>query len=196
VVYCVQPIVDADALGPRRFARASAGEAAAMFDELVERIARAVGPRLGIDGQLSNWAWIDGRVTLLDVSTPFLRDERGREQLDTEVYVEALPWLLRGFARRFLIRSIFDKYYDPRAVTLDLLGNLFKERLGHLVPALVERANRQVAPPIAPGEPARYYASDKRTWALLQRARRLDRAWQRGVRRRPYPYLLPGKIAR
>ena len=29
-------------------------------------------------------------------------------------------------------------------------------------------------------------------WALLQRLRRCDRWWQRRVRRRPYPFLLPG----
>jgi hypothetical protein len=33
-------------------------------------------------------------------------------------------------------------------------------------------------------------------WALLQRARRVDRAWQRHVRRRPYPFLLPGPVDR
>lgn len=196
VVYCVQPIVDAAAVGPRRLAHASAADAVAMFDELVDLIAAAVGPRLGLDGQLSNWAWLDGRATLLDVTTPFLRDARGRELLDTEMYVQALPWAVRGLVRSFVLDSIFAKYYAPRGVVLDLLGNLFKERLGHLVPALVERANRRVAPPISPAEPARYYASDRRTWALLQHVRRLDRAWQRGVRRRPYRYLLPGKIAR
>ena len=31
---------------------------------------------------------------------------------------------------------------------------------------------------------------------LLQRLRRLDRAWQRRVRRRVYPFLLPGRIER
>jgi hypothetical protein len=33
-------------------------------------------------------------------------------------------------------------------------------------------------------------------WALLQILRRVDRSWQRGVRRRSYPFLLPGRIAR
>jgi hypothetical protein len=31
---------------------------------------------------------------------------------------------------------------------------------------------------------------------LLQRLRRADRWWQRTVRRRPYPFLLPGRIDR
>ena len=37
----------------------------------------------------------------------------------------------------------------------------------------------------------RYFARDKRLWLLMQRLRRADRAWQRRVRRRAYPFLLP-----
>jgi hypothetical protein len=33
-------------------------------------------------------------------------------------------------------------------------------------------------------------------WGLLQRLRRIDRSWQRRVRRRQYPFLLPGKVER
>jgi hypothetical protein len=42
----------------------------------------------------------------------------------------------------------------------------------------------------------RYYRSDARLWALLLRIRTLDRSWQRRVRRRPYPFLLPREIER
>ena len=108
----------------------------------------------------------------------------------------ALPWLMRPVVRRFLIRDILDKYYQLRGVVLDFLGNLYKERLDRLTAPLLDIANRSVDPPILADEPARYYRGDKRLWALLLRARRLDRAWQRRVRRRPYPFLLPGRIER
>ena len=38
--------------------------------------------------------------------------------------------------------------------------------------------------------------ADARMWALLQRLRRADRWWQRRVRRRQYPFLLPGEVQR
>ena len=95
-----------------------------------------------------------------------------------------------------MLADILDKYYEPRGVALDLLGNLHKERLGALVPELLARANRRVGQPFAADEPARYYASDKRMWEVLQAVRRFDRAWQRRIRRRTYPFLLPGKIER
>jgi hypothetical protein len=73
---------------------------------------------------------------------------------------------------------------------------MFKERLDHLVAAFAEAANRVVSPAITRAEALRYYRSDARMWALLQGLRRVDRWWQRSVRRRRYPFLLPGKIAR
>ena len=98
--------------------------------------------------------------------------------------------------RRFLLRAILDKFYELRGTLVDLLGNMYKERLGHLVPAFVESANRVVSPPINVREAESYYRADARLWALLQALRRTDRWWQRRLRRRPYPFLLPGRIVR
>ena len=39
-------------------------------------------PRLGVDAQLSNWAWLDGEPWQLDLTTPFLLDERGGPEFD------------------------------------------------------------------------------------------------------------------
>jgi hypothetical protein len=51
-------------------------------------------------------------------------------------------------------------------------------------------------PAITLDEVRRTYVADARMWLLLQRLRRLDRAWHRRIRRRTYPFLLPGRIER
>ena len=58
------------------------------------------------------------------------------------------------------------------------------------------RSIPRFTPPITLSEVRRYYRGDARTWAQLLRLRRADRFWQRKVRRRAYPFLLPGRIER
>ncbi|MBN2361863.1 MAG: hypothetical protein JXR83_20600 [Deltaproteobacteria bacterium] len=194
--YVVQPVLSAEALLPARWAAGDQALVIRDFERILAAVDGCVGPSRGLDGQLSNWAWVDGALRYLDVSTPMLRDAHGREALDTGLFLASLPWALRSLVRRFMLHAILDKYYDRRGVVLDLLGNLYKERLGPLVAPLLPVANAHLAPPITGDETMSYYRSDARMWALLQRLRRLDRWWQRRVRRHVYPFLLPGDIER
>ena len=93
-------------------------------------------------------------------------------------------------------RGILDGYRHRRGVANDLLGNLIKERLNAWIPAFLEPVNRSLDPPISEQAVRSYYRSDARLWEWLLRIRRLDRAWQRHVRRRPYRFLLPHRVAR
>jgi hypothetical protein len=196
-VWCLQPRLPGDALLPRVMREVPVQRARELFEALCDRLLGAVGPRLGVDGQLSNWVWLHGRLAFLDVTTPMLRDAAGNDELDADLFLASLPWALRALVKRFMLRDILDKYYEPRGVVLDLLGNLHKEGLDQLIAPALEVANRHFPDrPLSDDELHRYYAADARTWRLLQRLRRLDRQWQRRVRRRPYPFLLPGDIAR
>jgi hypothetical protein len=194
--WCLQPLLDPGTLAPTWLRRGDAGNARWLFERIVHHITVTVGPNLGLDGQLSNWAAIEDQVLYFDVTTPMMRDDLGRETLDTELFLASLPWTLRGLVRRFMLHAILDKYYSPRGVLVDLLGNLIKEGVPERLPIGLEVANAVVEPAIDEAEVRRYYRQDAGMWALLQRLRRIDRAWQRRVRRRQYPFLLPGKVDR
>jgi hypothetical protein len=196
IAYCVQPLLDPRALVPARLAHDTATRGRELLDAIVERVLAYVSPTRGLDAQLSNWAVTDGDLVYLDVTTPLLRDEMGAERLDVDVFLASLPWALRGFVRRFMLGGILDAYYSPRGVVRDLLANLVKEGLAERLGDLVPVAARRLGEPLSVEEVRRHYVSDARTWRLLQRLRRLDRAWQRHVRRRPYPFLLPGPVER
>jgi hypothetical protein len=196
-VWCIQPMLPANGLLPNMMRESLRKEAVARFETICDRVHEAVGPTLGLDGQLSNWVLVDGEVRYLDVTTPLLRDASGTDELDADLFLASLPWALRPVVKRVMLTKIVDKYFEPRGVVLDLLGNLEKERLDHLLAPFLEIANARIeGEPITADEARRYYDEDARTWALLQRLRRIDRAWQRTVRRRPYPFLLPGDIER
>ncbi|MFH2007527.1 MAG: DUF6206 family protein [bacterium] len=199
-VYCVQPVLDADGLAPRVLERLSVAEGSKLFEQILDGVFDICRDGSGIDAQLQNWALADGRLVYMDVTTPFLRDARGRDLLDTEIFVASLPWALRKPVLALAVGAILEKWYHPRGAVLDLLGNLIKEGLSRWIPSFVAATNRRLRPehgdPLTVREVERYYAGDARLWGLLQLLRRADRAWQVRVRRRPYQFLLPGKIAR
>ncbi len=196
VAYLVQPALPEGELMPAVLASASEKEAVGLLDAMAAAAAQAICATVGFDAQVSNWALCDGELFYFDLTTPMLRAADGRDLLDTRLFVASLPWPARWPVQRFLARSILDEYFDRRTALLNLLANLIKERLRGLLPAALDVVNRHVAPPITPREVERYYRSDARLWAVLQRLRRVDRAWQLRVRRRPYPFLLPGPISR
>jgi hypothetical protein len=199
-VYIVQPMIEPSALGPAVLRAATHQDGRALLARLVDRIVAVSSPTVGFDAQLSNWALVDGELVYFDVSTPLLRDEHGADLLDTELFVESLPAFLRPIVRRLFVASILDQFFSSRAIALDVIANLYKEGLGPWVPVAIDVANDRVAGdgvrPITIDEAQRYYRRDARLWGMLQAMRRLDRAWQRGLRRRPYTFLLPGRINR
>jgi hypothetical protein len=125
-----------------------------------------------------------------------MRDELGRERLDMDLFLAALPWALRPIVRVYLLKSIVDKYYHPWGALRDIAGNFYKEGRDRWIPLFIERANARLTRPLDAADVAAYYREDALTWELLLRLRRADRWWQRRVRKRTYPFLLPGKIDR
>jgi hypothetical protein len=195
-VYCVQPRLDARALAPNVLREEPREEGEALLDEIIQRTAEGIGDGLGVDAQLSNWVRTVDGLRYLDITTPLLTRDDGTSELDTDLFLAALPWFLRGLVRRFLIDDIISHYLAPRPALLDLAANLHKERLSAWIPWSLERINARIDPALTAGEVGRYYRADARTWALLLFLRRADRVWQRVFRRRPYPFLLPGPVER
>lgn len=194
--YAAQPVLAAETLAPAVLARADPAAGHPMVEAIVDAAFGAIGPRLGIDAQLSNWTWEEGRLRYLDVTTPMIWAADGSPRLDLDLLVRPLPAIARATVRRFLAPRILDGYRRRRGVASDLLGNLLKERLDAWIPAFLGSVNRGLDSPIDEPEVRSYYRSDARLWGWLLWIRRLDRAWQRRVRRRPYEYLLPPDVER
>ncbi len=196
VGWIVQPLLPADTLGPALLRAGNPADGHPVLDAVLDADLTIPGPRLALDGQLSNFALVDGRLLYLDITTPLLFDAGGRLRMDIGLQLAALPAILRPAVRRWVVPDLMRRYRDPRSVVLDMLGNLLKERLDAWVPVALERVGGRLSPAITPDEVRKVYASDARLWEVLLRLRRMDRGWQRRVRRREYPFLLPGRIER
>ena len=194
--YAVQPVLDAATLGPAVLDAADPAAGHPLIGAAFDATLAVLDAEVGLDAQLSNWAWDDGRLRYLDVTTPFFWYPDGRLRLDLRTLVLPLPWALRAPVRRFVAGEVLQKYRIARPTLLDFCGNLLKDGLGAWLPAAIDAANTRITPPFTVAEVRKAYAADARIWAFMLRMRRLDRSWQRRVRRREYPYLLPGPISR
>jgi hypothetical protein len=197
VGYVVQPVLPAGSLGPDLLRIAVPDPDHPLLVAVVAGVLGAVDAQTGLDAQISNWSMVDGTAHYFDVTTPILYDEHGRLELDVNVLIASYPGVLRPPLRRFAAPPIAAAYCDPRTVLLDLAANLHKERLTEWIPAVLEAANRELrGAPRAAGEVDKYYRSNARLWEVMLRLRQADRWWQRRVRRRTYPFLLPGPTQR
>jgi hypothetical protein len=190
VGYLVQPVVDAAVLGPSVLGGADPADGHPLVAAIVDAVLACTDGRTGIDAQLTNWAWIDGRAVNMDVTTPFMWDERGRSLLDLDLFIGALPWIVRATQRRAAPR-ILARWSDPRWALLDFAMNLHKEHLEAWIPVVLSAANPRLAEPIDRDELSSRYRKEAALWVKMHRLKRLDRAWQRHVRRRRYEFLIP-----
>jgi Family of unknown function (DUF6206) len=188
--YLIQPLVARRDQLNMVLRDASPDRGAALLEELTRIVVSVVDHRTGLDAQASNWAVEDEQLACFDVSTPLLRSADGRHELDLSLFLSVYPWALRSPLVQ-VAHSVMAQYHDPRNVLLDVASNLVKERLERWLPALLRAANQHVSPPLTDDEVHRYFTRDRRLWLLMQWLRRADRAWQRTVRRRTYPFLLP-----
>ena len=190
VGFHVQPALPAHTLGSEVLRRGDATRGHPSVAAVTDAVASATHPRLGVDAQLSNWAWLDGEPWQLDLTTPFLLDERRRPEFDLTPFLAMLPAAIRPLVRLEML-SMIRRWTTARGALLDMAANLLKERLEPWVDPVLTEVNARVAPPISRDEAARVYHGDRRLWPLLLRLERANRWWQRTVRRREFEFLVP-----
>jgi len=157
---------------------------------------------LALDGQLSNWVWLeeekDPQMYYIDTSTPLYRRD-GEEQLDPELFLKSAPSFVRWIIRLLFLKDVMNRYYDQRQVHIDLAANLYKEQRPDLVPLAVDIINQQPSydsMPLTVREVEKYYREDRLIWALFLSLRRFDCWLKTKVLQKRYEFILPGKIKR
>ncbi|MGD8487967.1 MAG: hypothetical protein PVG54_04900 [Anaerolineae bacterium] len=128
----------------------------------------------------------------------------GVEQLDTELILRSVPSFLVWILRWLFLQDVVDRHYDPHLVAVDLVANFYREQRPELIPDVIdvvreffaaEAADLGVAAITGP-EVRAYYRENALIWRLYLGMRRIDRFLRTRILRRPYLYILPGKIKR
>lgn len=170
--------------------------------------------RIGIDGQISNWAikefdtknpHVDTNTQLyyIDTSTPFIQKD-GKEQLNPELFLRSAPSFLVWLVKWLFLEDVMTRYYDFHLVAVDVIANFYKEQRPDLIPELVDTVNKFFATeakelgmaPVTQKEVRSYYRQDARIWRIYLALRKLDRFLYTRILHKPYVYILPGKIKR
>jgi hypothetical protein len=190
VGFHVQPVLPRQALGTEILRGVDASHGHPVLGAVADAVVGATHPRLGVDAQLSNWAWLDGEPWQLDLTTPFLLDERGHPAFDLSPFLAVLPAPVRPLVRREMI-ALIRRWTTARGALLDMTASLLKEGLDRWVDPVLTEVNARVTPPISVEEATRVYHSDRRLWPLLLQLERANRWWQNNVRHRPFEFLVP-----
>jgi hypothetical protein len=190
VGFHVQPVLPAGALGTAVLRSGDSAHGHPIVPAVTEAVVEVTHARLGVDAQMSNWAWIEGEPWQLDLTTPFLLDERRRPAFDLTPFLAVLPAPVRPVVQRKMC-TLMRRWTTARGALLDMAASLLKERLDAWVDPVLTEVNARVDAPISRSEAARVHASDRRLWPLLFRLERANRWWQLNVRRRPFEFLVP-----
>ncbi len=221
VFYIIQKKLAPDSIGNNALAHLSLPETMTLFRGILGELHKVweynrahPASRIGIDGQISNWAIagfdpghpsLDENLSLfyIDTSTPLCYID-DIEQLNPELLLRSAPPYLVWILRLLFVKDVMTRYYDARKVIIDLVANFYKEQKPDLIPDVLACANdyimRQGAglgiQPVKAKEVEDYYREDKLIWSLYLSMRRFDRFMRKKVLHRDYPYILPGKIKR
>ncbi len=221
-LYCAQEKVDSESFGHKILSHNVTEEEIQLLILLIMREMykiwgfneRSKSIKVGLDGQISNWAVIgydcnnpqisaSARLIYLDTSTPLFR-VNGVEAMEAVLFLKSAPSFLRWILKALFLEEVVGRYYDFRLVTIDLIANFLKEQHPKLIPGVLKIINdfftEEVAElgitPIKYEEIKKYYDDDKQIWVIFQNARRLDRWIQTKLLRKHYDFYLPEKIER
>ncbi len=194
VGYIVQPRLAPEVLLPHVMRSMDEEIAVGVLRTIEAHVDEALAVGAGIDPQISNWALQEGQLSLLDVTTPMLRDEEGRDLLDTDLFLRTLPFGIRQLVSRFMVDDLLDKNFERRAIFLDLVGNLINYDLEHLTEPFLTALNPGLDRPISAREVESYRRSERWTWKLMRIALRGEQLWRTKVLGRPDLHLLPSRF--
>jgi hypothetical protein len=195
VAYCIQPAIDESSLLHRHLAKCPHSEAEQLLDRLLEIVLSVVSDRVGFDADVSNWCLQNSQLTLIDVTTPLLRDENMNQELPVDMFLASLPWIVRGVLRQIGVDALVGKFHTPRGILLDMLCGLYREGIEQHVPYFMARANEVADPSFSLRELRRYGLLNETIWNGKRKLQQLERLWRVRVLGKTYPFLLPPKGA-
>jgi hypothetical protein len=183
VVYHCQPLLAPGQLVSNVLRAATPSPDHPVVAAVVDAVRKVVRPGVALDAQVSNWAWHDGRVWCLDLSTPFLLDENDELQFSSDSFDLEYPWFIRPLLAREA-RKWLPHYAEVEFVLYDLVALLHREGLEAWCPAFAEVIKRDLHIDIDIDRARKNFATDAKFYPVTHALRKLQRFWLQRTGRR------------
>lgn len=188
VIYIIQPNISNRCVDLIR--TSSRNERTKIIKSIFDQIAMSCSPRLAIDGQLSNWAWLDGKAFLFDLSTPFMKDHNLNSMLNVDIILNQYPSIIKPTLRKWVVPGVLEKYHILRSNLIDFIGNLYKEGLEESIPESIEIANSYLESKISMNEVYSYYRMDAFLWEFIYLLKKINYWWITTIRKTTCNFLI------
>jgi hypothetical protein len=183
VVFHCQPLLPADSLVSNILRAETPDADHPVVDAVVEAAGRVVRPGVAFDAQASNWAWHDGRVWYLDLSTPFLLDDDNNVRFPDDGFSQEYPMIVRPFLDRET-RKWLPHYAELEFVLYDLVALLNREGLDDWCEPFAEAIRRRHAIDIDVERARANFRSDAKFYPVAHALRKVQRFWLQRTGRR------------
>lgn len=189
VAYVVQPIVPRECLAEVVLTNEEPQAGHPLLVAVRDFAMECVSDEMAIDTQIPNFTWVDGQVSLLDITTPATFDSSGTMTYDTYMSKQLVLLPLRGALHK-ATEKVLGMYRGPHGSLTQTV--VFLNRVGAQawVEPAIETFNETLDEPIDPTEVKRRWDQNAKDFPRIKKMVQMQRAWQEKVRRTPFEYLI------
>lgn len=190
VGYVLQPVVAKDQLAETVLKTEAPAVAHPLLLAVREFVEACGGDGIMLDAQIPNFTWVDGKVSLLDVTSPGFFDQSAKlDNPMADMSNQLVPAVLRP-AMVKATDDILQTYRGFHNQLTQVCVFLYRVNADAWVPPAIETFNEVLDVPIDAAVVLEKWEKNKKDFPKIKKLLQMQRAWQEKVRRVPYEYLI------
>lgn len=190
VGYVIQPIVEESQLAETVLENDTPAKGHPLLLAVRDFVQTCGGDHIMLDAQIPNFAWVDGTVSLLDVTSPGSFDEHGTlDYKMADLSTQLVPKILHGTFEK-ATDEILQTYRGVHNQLTQVVVFLHRVNAAAWVQPAIDTFNEVLDDPIDPAVVKAKWEKNQKDFPKVKKLLMAQRAWQEKVRRQPYEYLI------
>lgn len=190
VGYVVQPIVAKADLAETTLKTDTPEAFHPLLVAVRDFVAQCSDDHMALDAQVPNFAWVNGELQLLDITSPAGFDaDGGLIYANAELSNQLVPALLRPVLAKATV-DVFELYRGVAGALTQVAVFLNRVQAEAWVDPAIETFNEILDTPIERSTVDERWAQNVKDFPKIKNLLKMQRAWQEKIRRRPFEYLI------